>query len=158
MPTGEALEALLKELRRRYPPDTDPREVELWLASLGYDARQIELVRAALTAEVASDAPDPEDAAERPAPVAAPIGAAGASSWPSIRIAAPYERARFAAEAWGHLLELRAGGLDGVEFEQLVDRALLQVDGRIGIDELRLLLDQSPPGDDPAAGSGGTVH
>ena len=159
MPTGEALRALLRELRLRFPADADVREVEIWLASLGYDARQVELVRAALADEVASAGPgavappearpsvaEPERSAERPA------------EWPPIRVAAPYERARFSPAAWGYLLEQRAAGLDGVEFEQLVDRALLQVEGRIAVDDLRMLIESGAAGDDPVGPASGTVH
>lgn len=58
-----------------------------------------------------------------------------------FRVMAPFEQARFAPEAWGVLLRLRGeGALTGTEFEQLIERALVQVDGRIGVDELRALL------------------
>ena len=156
MPTGEALQALVRELRRRFAPDADVREVEIWLASLGYDARQIADVRAALAAEVASGGEVDEGGAVGGGP--APDAEAGPPEWPPIRVAAPYERARFAPEAWGHLLQLRAAGLDGVEFEQLVDRALLQVDGRIAVEDLRALLEAGGGGDEPQPPGAGTVH
>ena len=58
-----------------------------------------------------------------------------------FRVMAPFEQARFTPEAWGLLLRLRAAGtLTGTEFEQVIERALLQVDGRIGANELRALL------------------
>jgi Smg protein len=156
MPTGDALQALLRELRRRFPADADAREVEIWLASLGYDARQVDEVRLALAAEVASGAaPDEGEAA---AALAGPPVGAEPAEWPPIRVAAPYERARFAPEAWGHLLQLRAAGLDGVDFEQLVDRALLQVDGRIAVDDLRTLLASGAGGEEPPGTGSGTVH
>jgi Smg protein len=156
MPTGDALQALLRELRRRFPADADVREVEIWLASLGYDARQVDAVRAALAAEVAPGAaPDEGEAAP---PAGPPEQSEAAVEWPPIRVPAPYERARFAPEAWGHLLQLRAAGLDGVEFEQLVDRALLQVDGRIAVDDLRTLLASGAGGEEPPGTGSGTVH
>jgi hypothetical protein len=82
------------------------------------------------------------------------------SSYPvagsSFRVMAPFEQARFAPEAWGVLLRLRAAGsLRETEFEQLIERALAQVDGRIGLDELRALL--GAPGD-AMLGGDVTVH
>jgi Smg protein len=156
MPTGEALQSLVRELRRRFPSDADVREVEIWLASLGYDARQIAQVREALAAEVASGGE--ADQGEAGGGLG-PEAGSGPPEWPPIRVAAPYERARFAPEAWGHLLQLRAAGLDGVEFEQLVDRALLQVEGRIAVEDLRALLEAGGGGgDEPQAPGAGTVH
>jgi hypothetical protein len=76
----------------------------------------------------------------------------------TFRVMAPFERARFAPEAWGMLLRFRAAGvLTGTEFEQFIERALTQVDGRIGVDELRALLGGGVVGE---AGPGGdvTVH
>jgi hypothetical protein len=66
-----------------------------------------------------------------------------------VRAWAPHERARFTPEAWGRLLQLRAAGLGDAEFEHLIDRALLQLDGPVTLPELRALL-----GD--ALGSGDT--
>ena len=66
-------------------------------------------------------------------------GAGGADV--TFRVLAPFEQARFTREAWGELLRLRAAGvLGGPELEQVIERALVQVDGRVGIDELRALL------------------
>ncbi|MDQ6926494.1 MAG: hypothetical protein M3154_09695, partial [Candidatus Eremiobacteraeota bacterium] len=59
---------------------------------------------------------------------------------PALRVWAPFERARFSPDAWGQLLHLRADGMNDAEFEHLVDRALLQLDGRVGTVELRALL------------------
>lgn len=54
----------------------------------------------------------------------------------------PHERGRFAPEAWGHLLSLSGSGvLNASELEQLIDRALAQIDGRIALDDLRSLLE-----------------
>ena len=75
-----------------------------------------------------------------------------------FRVMAPFEQARFAPEAWGVLLRLRAAGaLTGTDFEQLIERALVQVDGRIGLDELRALLGGALA-DDSAPGGDVTVH
>jgi Smg protein len=62
----------------------------------------------------------------------------------TFRVLGPHERGRFAPEAWGHLLSLSGSGLvNPAELEQIIDRALLQFEGRIGLDDLRLLLDGS---------------
>ena len=75
-----------------------------------------------------------------------------------FRVMAPFEQARFAPEAWGVLLRLRAAGaLTGTDFEQLIERALVQVDGRIGVDELRALLGGGVVGE-AGPGGDGTVH
>ena len=50
----------------------------------------------------------------------------------------PHERGRFAPEAWGHLLSLTgSGAINGSELEHIIERALLQFDGRIALDDLR---------------------
>ena len=75
-----------------------------------------------------------------------------------FRVMAPFEQARLTPEAWGMLLRLRAAGtVTGTEFEQLIERALAQVDGRIGVDELRALLGGGATGDS-ALGGDVTVH
>jgi Smg protein len=58
-----------------------------------------------------------------------------------MRVMGPHERPRFASEAWGHLIRLnRSGVLGTVELEHVIERALLQIDGRISLNELRSLL------------------
>jgi hypothetical protein len=77
-------------------------------------------------------------------------GGAGDAGGIPFRVLAPFEQARFTREAWGQLLRLRAAGVVGAaELEQLIERALLQIDGRVGVDELRALLGGSvePAGD-----------
>ena len=75
----------------------------------------------------------------------------------TFRVMAPFEQARFAPEGWGLLLRLRAAGtLTGTEFEQLIERALVQVDGRIGVEELRALLGSAAS--EAALGGDVTVH
>lgn len=77
----------------------------------------------------------------------------------AIRVLGPHERGRFAPDAWGHLLGLRAGGiLTAAELEHVIDRALGQIEGRIALDDIRLLMEGagfSAPG--PAADPT-TVH
>jgi hypothetical protein len=58
----------------------------------------------------------------------------------TFRILGPHERGRFAPEAWGQLLALsRSGVVTPSELEQLIERALVQIDGRIALEDLRLL-------------------
>ncbi len=60
----------------------------------------------------------------------------------TFRILGPHERGRFAPEAWGQLLALtRSGTVTPAELEQLIDRALVQIDGRIALDDLRALVE-----------------
>lgn len=132
MTTTEHLTDLLSELRERFAPGADVREVEVYLASRGYDARQIGEILAVLAAHLAAD---PEAA---PAPAAdAPKRPEG----PTFRVMGAYERLRFAPEAWSHLLALSAAGvLSPPDREHVIERALMQTDGRIGLAELRALL------------------
>lgn len=60
----------------------------------------------------------------------------------TFRILGPHERGRFAPEAWGQLLALaRTGAITPLELEQLIDRALVQIDGRIAPEDLRALVE-----------------
>jgi Smg protein len=60
----------------------------------------------------------------------------------TFRILGPHERGRFAPDAWGQLLALsRSGVVSATELEQLIERALLQIDGRIALDDLRALVE-----------------
>jgi len=60
----------------------------------------------------------------------------------TFRILGPHERGRFAPDAWGQLLTLsRTGTLTSSELEQIIERALVQIDGRIGLDDLRALVE-----------------
>ncbi|MFI5228834.1 MAG: DUF494 family protein [Gemmatimonadales bacterium] len=60
----------------------------------------------------------------------------------TFRVLGPHERGRFAPEAWGHLLGLSgAGALNAGELEHIIERALVQIDGRIALDDLRSLLE-----------------
>jgi hypothetical protein len=59
-----------------------------------------------------------------------------------FRILGPHERGRFAPDAWGQLLALaRTGAITPSELEQLIERALVQIDGRIALDDLRALVE-----------------
>jgi uncharacterized protein Smg (DUF494 family) len=60
----------------------------------------------------------------------------------TFRILGPHERGRFAPDAWGQLLALsRSGVVSATELEQLIERALVQVEDRIALDDLRALVE-----------------
>ena len=60
----------------------------------------------------------------------------------TFRILGPHERGRFAPDAWGQLLALaRTGAISPLELEQLIERALAQIEGRITLDDLRVLVE-----------------
>ena len=140
----ERLSDLLARLRERYPGDAPADEVEALLAAEGYDRRQIGEILALLVPEVSHS---PERGRQV---VQVPM---------SFRVMGPHERGRFAPEAWGHLLSLSAAGLlNGAELEHVIDRALMHIDGRIALDDLRSLIegvgfDDAGPSSDQA-----TVH
>ena len=77
----------------------------------------------------------------------------------TIRVLGPHERGRFAPEAWGHLLALSgAGALDPAELEQVIERAMLQFDGRIALDDLRSMMEGAGYDDPGASADSPTVH
>lgn len=60
----------------------------------------------------------------------------------SFRVMGPHERGRFSPEAWGHLLTLvGAGTVNGGELEHIIERALVQIDGPIALEDLRAFMD-----------------
>jgi hypothetical protein len=76
----------------------------------------------------------------------------------TFRIPGPHERGRFAPDAWGELLALsRAGRINASELEQLIERALVQIDGRIALDDLRVLVEGAGLSA-PASEATETVH
>jgi uncharacterized protein Smg (DUF494 family) len=117
---------LLEDLRSRFTSETDVVEVEAYLSSQGYDHGQIGEILELLFSNAATEVPELASVMEtRPMP---------------LRVQGPHERGRFSAEAWGYLIMLGGSGLVSQhDFEQLVERALLHVDGRIGISEIRAL-------------------
>lgn len=77
----------------------------------------------------------------------------------SFRILGPHERSRFAPEAWGHLLALNgSGAINAAELEHIIERALIQFDGRIALDDLRALLEGTGLAGGGEGGSTQTVH
>ena len=123
----DAPDPRLRELRALAAAGATPEELAIHLAASGYDPE-----RAAALVALASSEPAPAEAHD-----VAPLDDPGA---PPLRVPAPFERARFSPEAWGQLLRLRAGGMGDAEFEHLVDRALLQLEGPVGTAELRGLV------------------
>lgn len=76
----------------------------------------------------------------------------------SFRILGPHERGRFAPDAWGQLLALsRSGVVTPAEIEHLIERALVQIDGRIALDDLRAMV-EGVGLPTPATESRETVH
>lgn len=77
----------------------------------------------------------------------------------TFRILGPHERGRFAPEAWGHLLALRgSGALNAAELEHVIERALLQIDGRIALDDLRAFMEGAGFGEQGDGDQNQTVH
>lgn len=76
----------------------------------------------------------------------------------TFRILGPHERGRFAPDAWGQLLALtRTGAVTPSELEQIIERALVQIDGRIALDDLRALVEGAGLST-PATDARETVH
>lgn len=74
-------------------------------------------------------------------------GFEGATPPRAIRVLGPHERARFTPEAWGYLMGLtRAGVLEQMELEQLIDRVLVHFEGRIALSDLRGALGDADDG------------
>lgn len=77
----------------------------------------------------------------------------------AFRVMGPHERGRFSAEAWGHLLSLTgAGVLSPAELEQVIDRALAHIEGRIALDDVRSLLEGAGLDDHGSGHESLTVH
>jgi len=77
----------------------------------------------------------------------------------TFRVMGPHERGRFSPEAWGHLMSLTgSGAINGLELEHIIERALMQFDGRIALDDLRGLLEGTGLEDSSGSGDNTTVH
>ena len=135
---------VLDELRERFAADTDVVEVEAWLSSQGYDRRQIGEILSLLYRD---NVPSPPW-----------VGTDGVRE-PSLRVQGPHERGRFTADAWGYLVTLYASGAVTLnDFEQLVERALVHVDGRIGLTDIRALADDAGFDDGAVGGERPLTH
>ena len=140
----DRLADLLSILRERFAADANVEEVEAFLSYEGYDRRQIGEILSLLFADI-------------------PIRSTGTQSvvqnHMTFRVMGPHERGRFAPDAWGHLLTLTgSGALTTAELEHVIERALVQIDGRIALDDLRALMEGA--GYDPSGPSSdhATVH
>lgn len=76
----------------------------------------------------------------------------------TFRVPGPHERGRFTPDAWGHLLRLSGETLNPSELEQVIERALTQLDGSIALDDLKALLESVGIDEPGAPGSRRTVH
>ncbi len=77
----------------------------------------------------------------------------------TFRVLGPHEWGRFAPEAWGHLISMSGSGmLNATELEHVIECALSQIDGRIALDDLRVLMEGVGYMDDGLAGDNVTVH
>ncbi|MGV3708803.1 MAG: DUF494 family protein [Gemmatimonas sp.] len=136
---------LLNELRTRFTPDADVVEVEAYLSSQGYDRGQIGEILELLLSGAAGDAlPEMAPVELRPMP---------------LRVQGPHERGRFTTEAWGYLTTLSSSGLVApLDFEQLVERALMHIEGRIGLAEIRAIAEEGGFDDAGALSDRSQVH
>lgn len=136
---------LLEDLKTRFTAETDVVEVEAYLSAQGYDHGQIGEILELLFNNSATEVPDSASVMEnRPMP---------------LRVQGPHERGRFSAEAWGYLISLGGSGLVSQhDFEQLVERALLHVEGRIGISEIRALAEDGGYDDAATLSDRSQVH
>lgn len=178
---GERRAALLAELRQRFGATPERREVEIVLAARGFGAEAVAEVVHALLGEPAGATGDAgveragggegivapggsavTSAGSRAAVVLdsgrAPLEPGDALALPALRVPAPYERARFAPDAWGYLLQVQAtAGWSAAELEQVIERALMHIEGRIALADLRPLVEGAIAEDGGAAPSK-TVH
>lgn len=146
----ERLTSLIAHLRERFPAGAAPQEVEAYLSAQGFDRRQIGEILTLLFPDSSGTSSLIDASAPSP-----------------IRVLGPHEQGRFAPDAWGHLVSLRGAGLlNSAELEYVIERALIHIDGRIALDDLRAMMeaagfDENLGGGGGGAGGGGdhtTVH
>lgn len=123
---------MLETLREQFPNDSDVGELETFLAANGLDRQEIGEVLSLYFADVATiEIPSEAESAMAPFRTV------------SMRVQGPHERGRFSVDAWGYLIMLHESGVvTAFDFEQLVERALFHIDGRIGLPEIRALADE----------------
>lgn len=125
---------MLAALREQFPTETDVVELEQFLVAEGLDRHEIGEVLSLYFAD------NTERVTEQRAGVRAGPRPAGPAS---LRVQGPHERGRFTAEAWGYLVTLHESRVvSSFDFEQLIERALFHMDGRIGLSEIRTLADE----------------
>ena len=123
----DRLTDLLTALRKRFPADADVAELEAYLSSKGCDRGQIGEILSRFFA----------DHIRKAVPLPPTI-----ENTMTFRVMGPHEWGRFAPEAWGHLLSLSStGALNAPELEHVIERALVQFEGRIALEDLRALID-----------------
>ncbi|QJR34359.1 DUF494 family protein [Gemmatimonas groenlandica] len=135
---------VIDDLRERFAADTDVVEVEAYLSSQGYDRRQIGEILSLLYSDTAP-----------------PRGSGGSvmSRNGPLRVQGPHERGRFTAEAWGYLVTLGGSGAVNLnDFEQLVERALVHIDGRINLADIRGIAEDVGFDDGAMDGERSQVH
>lgn len=135
---------VIDDLRERFAADTDVVEVEAYLSFQGYDRRQIGEILSLLYSDIAS-----------------PLGMGGAlmSRNAPLRVQGPHERGRFTAEAWGYLVMLGGSGAVSLnDFEQFVERALVHIDGRISLADIRGIAEDVGFDDGAMDGERSQVH
>jgi len=135
---------VIQDLRERFAADTDVVVVEAYLSSQGYDRRQIGEILSLLYSDTVA--------------VSSWDGTTNSREMP-LRVQGPHERGRFTAEAWGYLVTLGGSGAVNLnDFEQLVERALVHVEGRIGLQEIRAIAEDSGFDDPTGGGDRAQVH
>ena len=139
-PTDARTARLRRELRALAAAGVSRQELLIHLAAAGYDPGRATVMLDQLADDSAEGQPPAPAATASPAAAESALADPGG---PALRVWAPFERARFSPEAWGQLLRFRTDGMGDGEFEHLVDRALLQLDGPVGVPELRGLLGES---------------
>lgn len=135
---------VIDDLRERFAADTDVVEVEAYLSSQGYDRRQIGEILSLLYSDTAPPRSSGGSVMSRNAP---------------LRVQGPHERGRFTAEAWGYLVMLGGSGAVNLnDFEQLVERALVHIDGRINLADIRGIAEDVGFDDGAMDGERSQVH
>jgi len=125
---------MLAALREQFSSETDVVELEQFLVAEGLDRHEIGEVLSLYFADSLEGFADPGAIIRSGARAAGPV---------SLRVQGPHERGRFTADAWGYLVTLHESRLvSSFDFEQLVERALFHMDGRIGLSEIRTLADE----------------
>lgn len=152
----DSLTHVLAELRERFESDASSEEVEAFLSSRGFDRRQIGEIIALFCADGAGRR---IGAAVGDATLESSILSEAEARGRTFRVQGPHERGRFSPEAWGYLLALGGSRLvTPDELEHIIERALVQIDGRISFDELRALLEGAGLGDLGTGADHTTVH
>ena len=136
--------SVIVALREQFAADADIVEVEAYLSLHGYNRRQIGEILSLLYSDTAFSHDSGADMMLRHAP---------------LRVQGPHERGRFTAEAWGYLVQLGgSGAVNFNDFEQLVERALVHIDGRISLSDIRGIAEDVGVDDGSVNGERPQVH